>query len=131
MPHLRRGPWKDEPGHPSQWRPRQPPQEPTNEPAPAEVSMERAAPTEEPTEELAPAEASMEEEAPTEEPDEEPATLMATVSGLAEEPDILPVWHEEKEKGEVPHSNFPGWTEVLHPTWSVIPAGQTLSLLAS
>ena len=26
VPHLRRGPWKDKPGHPSPWRPRWPPQ---------------------------------------------------------------------------------------------------------
>ena len=70
--------------------------------------MEEAAPTEEPTEELAPAEASMEEAALMEEPNKELATPTAMVSGLAEEPDIPPVQHEEKEKGEVSHNNFPG-----------------------
>ena len=60
-----------------------PTEEPTKEPAPAEVSTEEPALTEEPTKELAPAEASMEEVAPMEEPDEEPATLMAMVSGPA------------------------------------------------
>ena len=102
-----------------------PTEEPIEELDPAEVSMEDAAPTEEPTEELAPAEASMEEVAPMEEPNKELATPMAMVSGSAEEPDIPPVWHKEKEKGEMPCSNFPAWTEVLHLTWSVIPTGQT------
>ena len=102
-----------------------PTEEPTDELAPAEVSAEEAAATEEPTKELASAEASTEEAAPTEELNEELATLMAAVSGLAEEPDVPPVQHEDKEKGEVPHNNFPGWMEVLHPAWSVIPAGQT------
>ena len=102
-----------------------PTEEPTEELDPAEVSMEDAAPTDKPTEELAPAEASMEEVAPMEEPNKELATPMAMVSGSAEEPDIPPVWHKEKEKGEVPHSNFPGWMEVLHPTQSLIPTGQT------
>ena len=104
-------------------------EEPTNEPTPTEISTEEAAPTEEPTKQLAPAEASTEQVGPTEDPTEELTTLMAMVSSLAEEPDIPPVQHE-KEKGEVPHSNFPGWTEVLHPTWSVIPRGQTSQLLA-
>ena len=77
----------------------------------------------EPTKELTPAEVSTEDTAPTEEPIEELATLMATVSQPAEEPDIPPVWHEEREKGEVPWSNFPGWIDVLHPTQPVIPSG--------
>ena len=108
---------------------------PTEEAAPAEEPTEEAAPTEEPTEEAAPTEVSSEEadptevtteeEAPAEEPAEEPAALTATISDPAEEPDIPPVWHEEKGKGEVPCSDFPGWMEVLHPTWSVTSAGQT------
>ena len=36
-----------------------------------------------------------------------------------------PVQCEKGEKGEVPHSNFPGWMEVLHPTRPVILAGWT------
>ena len=60
-----------------------------------------------------------------EEPDEDPATPIAMASRLTEEPDVPPVWHEEKEKGKVPHSSFPGWTEVLHPSQTVIPAKQT------
>ena len=68
----------------------------------------------------------MEEAAPTKEPNEEPAALKAMVSEPAEEPDIPPVQCEEKEKGEVPHSNFPGWMEVLHPAQLVIPARQPL-----
>ena len=87
--------------------------------------MKEAAPTDEPTEETAPTEASTEEAAPIEEPNEEPATLLAMVCRPAKEPDVPPSSTREKEKGEVPHSNFPGRTVVLHPTWSVIPAGQT------
>ena len=79
--------------------------------------QKEVAPTEEPTKELTPAEASTEETAPTEEPTkEELAVLMAMVSGAAEEQDNSPVLQKEKEKGEVPHRNFPGWMEVLHPT---------------
>ena len=63
--------------------------------------------------------------APTEISAEEPAALTATVSGPAEEPNIRPAWHEEKRKGEALHSDFPGWTEVLHPAQSVTTAGQT------
>ena len=109
-----------------------PTEEPTEELSPAEVSTEEAAPTEEPTKELAPAEVSTGEAAPTEEPTkEELATLMATVSGLTEEPHIHPVQHKEKEKREVPHSDFPGWMEVLHPAQSVIPTRQTPLLSVS
>ena len=80
---------------------------------------------EEPTKELAPAEVSTEVAAPTEEPTREPVTLTAMFSELAEEPDVPPVWHEQRERGEVPHSNFPSWTEALHPAQSLIPTGQT------
>ena len=78
-----------------------------------------------PNEELTPAELSTEGAAPTEEPTEELAAAMARVSRPAEEPGIPPVWHKGREKGEVPWSNFPGWTEVLHPTQLVIPTGWT------
>ena len=109
-----------------------PTEEPTEELAPAEVSTEEATPTKEPTKESAPAVASMEETAPKEEPNEEPATPMAMASGWTGEPEVPPVWPKEKEKGEVPHSSFPGWTEVLHPSQTVIPTRQaplTLSKL--
>ena len=87
-PHLRRGPQKDEPRHPSQWRPRQPPQKSPPMSQPLQKCMEEAVPTEEPTNELAPAEVSMVEAAPTEESDEEPATPTAMVCGPAKEPDV-------------------------------------------
>ena len=60
----------------------------------------------EPIEELTPAEVSTEEAAPTEDPTEELAILMATVSKLAEEPDIHPVWHRER-KGESSTEQLP------------------------
>ena len=111
-----------------------PTKESAKELAPAEVPTEELAPAEEPTEEVTPTEVSAKEAypvkvsakeaAPTEKPTEEPTTPMATVSKPAEEPDISSVWCEEKGKG-VPYSDFPGWTEVLHPTWSVTSAGQT------
>ena len=72
----------------------------------------------------APTVASTEEAGPTEDPDEEPAASTATASWQTEEPDVPPVQPEEKEKGELPHNDFPGWTEVLHPSWTVIPTGQ-------
>ena len=58
---------------------------------------------------------------------------MATISGPAEEPDAPSVWPEEKEKGKVPHRSFPSWKEVLHPSQTMILAGQaplTLSELS-
>ena len=79
-----------------------PTEELTDEPAPAEVSMEEAAPTEEPSKELAPAEVSTEEAAPMEEPNEELATLMAMVSGPAEEPDIPLCGMRRKKRGRYP-----------------------------
>ena len=76
-----------------------PTEELTMELAPTEISTEEATPTEEPTKETAPAVASMEEAAPIEEPDEELATPMAMAGGQTEEPDVSPVWAEDKEKG--------------------------------
>ena len=114
--------------------------DPTEELAPAEVPTEEPAPAEEPTEQVAPAEVSAKETdpaevsakeaAPTEEPTEEPTAPTTTISEPAEEPDIPHVWHEEKGKGEVPHSDFPDWTEVLHPAWLATSAGQTPSTLS-
>ena len=101
-----------------------PTEEPTEGLGPAEILTEEAIPTKEPTEEMTPAVALTEEEAPMVEPDEEPATPVAMVSGPTEKPDVPPVQYEEKEKGEVPHSSFPGWMEVLHPSWTVTPTGQ-------
>ena len=40
--------------------------------------------------------------------------MKASTSEPAGELDIPPVQHEDKGKGEIPHSDFPGWTEVLH-----------------
>ena len=36
-----------------------------------------------------------------------------------------PMQQKVGEKKEVPSSNFPGWMEVIHPTWPVTPVGQT------
>ena len=118
---------------------------PTEEAAPAEEPTEEMAPTEEPPEEAAPTEASAKEADPTkvttkeadptevttkevapmEEPTEELTAPTATASMPAGKPNIPPVQHEEKGKGEFPHSGFPGWTEVLHPTQSATSARQT------
>ena len=49
---------------------------------------------------------------------------MKAPSEPAGELDIPPVWHEDKGKGEVPYSDFPGWMEVLHPTWSATSTGE-------
>ena len=65
---------------------------------------------EEPTKELVPTEVSTEEVAPTEDPTEELIALMATFSELVEKPDVPPLQCKEREKGEVPCSNFPSWT---------------------
>ena len=73
--------------------------------------------------------ASTEEADPTEEPDEELGIPTAMASGQTEEPDVLPVQPEEKENREIPNSSFPGWTEVLHPSQTMIPARQTPLIL--
>ena len=52
------------------------------------------------------------------------APLLAMANRLTEEPDVPPALCEEKEKGEVPHSSFPCWTEVLHPSQTMTPTGQ-------
>ena len=47
----------------------------------------------------------------------------APASEPGKESDIPPVWHEKQgEREEVPHSDFPGWTEVLHPAHSATSA---------
>ena len=89
VPHLRRGPLKDKPRHPSQWRPRWPlTEEPIEELAPAEVSTKKATPTKEPNEELTPAEISMGEASLIEEPTEETTPAVASTEEAApmEEP---------------------------------------------
>ena len=55
----------------------------------------------------------------------EPAAPLAAISGQVEEPNVTPEQQEEKGKGEAPHSSFPGWMEVLHPTQLVTSARQT------
>ena len=100
--------------------------EPIEELAPPEILTEEAAPIEEPTKETAPAEAPMEDTAPMEEPSEELAAPMAMASGLTEEPAVPPVLCEEKEEGKVPHSSFPGWMEVLHPSQTMALLGKPL-----
>ena len=79
------------------------PEERTEAPIPVET---QAAPMEEPTDELAPAEVSMEEVAPMEEPDEETAALMAMVSGPAEEPDVPLCSMRRKKRGRYPIATF-------------------------
>ena len=108
---------------------------PTKEAAPTEVPTEVAAPTEVsakeadctkvPAKEADPAEEPTEVAAPTEISAEEPAAPSATISRPAEEPNIPSAQHEEKGKGEAPHSDFPGRMQVLHHTQSVTSAGQT------
>ena len=99
-------------------------EDPAKELAPAEVPTEEAAPIEEPTEEVPPTEEPTKEMASTEEPIGEPTAPKATISKPAGEPDLPPVQCKDKRKGEVPHSDFPSWTEVLHPTWSVTSTGE-------
>ena len=62
--------------------------------------------------------------APTVEPTEEPTAMKALTSKPAGESDIPPVWHEDKGKGEVPHSDIPDWMNVLHPAQSATSAGE-------
>ena len=100
-------------------------EKPSKELVPTEVSTEEVAPTEDPNEETNPTVVTTKEAAPTGEPIEGLTILAATVSKPAEGPDIPPVQHEEKGKGEVPHSDFPAWTKVLHPSQLVTAAGQT------
>ena len=114
-----------------------PAKDPAEELAPAEVSTEEATPIEElapavvPTKEAAPIEEPIEEVPPIEVPTKGMAptkqlpALKATISEPAGDPDIPPVWHENKRKGEAPHSDFPGWTEVLHPTQLMTSARET------
>ena len=64
-PHLRRDPQKDEPGHPSQWRPRYPPQRSPLMSQPLQKCLWKRQPAQRsPLNELAPAEVSTEEVAP-------------------------------------------------------------------
>ena len=69
------------------------------------------------TEEVAPIEESTYEMDPMEEPTEEPTVKKAPTSEPAGQLDIPLVWHEDKGKGEVSHSDYSGWMEVLHPAW--------------
>ena len=86
------------------------------QPAPIEESTEEAAPTEEPTEEAPPTEEPTEEVAPTEEPTEEPTAPKATISEPTGEPDIPPVWHEDKERERFPIViSLAGWRYCIQP----------------
>ena len=91
------------------------------QPAPAYVPAKEAAPTGELalvqvfTKEAVPIEEPTDEMDPMEEPTEEPMATKAPSSEPVGESDIRPAWHEDKGKGEVPHSDYPGWMEVLHP----------------
>ena len=71
---------------------------------------------------LAPVGEPTDETDPMEEPTEEPMAMKVSTSKPAGELDTPPVWHEDKGKGEVPHSDYPGWREVLHPAQSAISA---------
>ena len=82
------------------------------------------APKEEPTEEVAPIEEPTNKMDPMEELTEEPMAIEVPTSKPAGELDIPPAWCEDKGKGEVPHSDYPGWTEVQHPSQSVTSAGE-------
>ena len=73
---------------------------------------------------MASAVAPIEDTASMKEPTEDLISPMAMACGLTEESDVPSVPSEEKEKGELPHSGFPGWTEVLHPSQTMTPAGQ-------
>ena len=55
----------------------------------------------------------------------EPAPPLAAISGPVGEPNIPPGQHEEKGRGDTPHSSFSGWMEVLHPAQSAASARQT------
>ena len=90
--------------------------------APGEVSTEEVAPTEELTEKVPPIKETTDEMDPVEEPIEEPIVMKVPASKPAGESEIPPAWHEDKGKGEVLHSDYPGWTEVPHPAWSVTSA---------
>ena len=57
-----------------------------------------------------------------EEPTDELTILTATMGELAEEPDPPPMQWEVGKEGRGPSSNFPGWTEVIHPAQLVTPA---------
>ena len=89
---------------------------------PAKVPTKEMAPIEEPTEEAPPTEEPTNETAPAEEPTEEQTVTKAPTSEPAGELDIPPVQCEDK--GEVPHNDFPGWMEVMHPAQSATSAGE-------
>ena len=82
--------------------------------SPAKVPTKEAASIEEPTEEAPLTEEPTDEMAPMEEPTEEPTAPKAPTSKPSGESDITPVQCEDKGKGEVPHSDYPGWMQVLH-----------------
>ena len=80
---------------------------------------------EEPAEKLAPTEVAAKEVAPTGEPLEGPTIPTATISEPTDEPITPQVQQEEQAMVEAPHSDFPGWTKVLHPPQLVTAAGKT------
>ena len=70
---------------------------------------------EEPTEKPAPTEVTTTEAAPSRKPLKGPTHLPVTIDNPTVELTALQVQHEEQMKVEDPHSGFPSWTKVLHP----------------
>ena len=111
-------------GHTRATIPRKTQPAPTEVPAKEAAPMEQLAPVEVSTNEAASIEDPTNETDPVEEPTEEPTAMKAPTSEPAGELDIPPAWHRDKGKDEVPHNDYPGWTEVLHPAWLVTSIGE-------
>ena len=74
---------------------------------------------EEPTEEPAPMEVTTKEAVPTMKPLKGATHPLVTTDDPTERPTVLQAWHEDQRKVEAPHGSFPGWTKVQHPPWPV------------
>ena len=84
---------------------------------PCQSSNWRSGPIEELTEEAPPTEEPTDETAAMEEPTKEPTAMKTPTSEPAGEPDIPPVWLEDKGKGEVPLViSLVGWRYCILPS---------------
>ena len=85
---------------------------------------------EEPMEGPAPLEVATEEAACAGKPLRGPTPLLVAVDDSTEGLTAPQAQHKEWRKIEAPHSGYPGWTKVLHPSWPVTTAEPILPALS-
>ena len=71
---------------------------------------------EETAKEPVPPEVATKEAAPAEKPLEEPTHLLVAVDDPTEELTATQAQHKGQRKTEAPHSDYPGWMKLLHPS---------------